>query len=234
MHIFQRTEMLIGSEALETLKSKRLIIFGVGGVGSFAAEALIRAGIGSMVLVDKDVIDITNVNRQIHALNSTVGQLKTDSMRKRLLDINPDANIHCINMFFLPDKADDEIFTWDYDYVIDAVDNVTAKIAIILKAKQRANPVISAMGAGNKLDPTRFKVTDIYKTSVCPLAKVMRKEMRKANVDSLKVVYSDELPRESILQNSKKPVPGSISFVPSVSGLFIASEVIKDILATNA
>ena len=227
---FQRTEMLLGSDGISRLKDSHVIIFGVGGVGGYVIEALARSGVGSFTLVDMDTVSITNINRQIIALHSTIGKYKTEVMRDRILDINPEATVIVRNCFFVPENADEFDFS-EYSYVVDAVDTVTAKIEIIMKAKACNVPVISSMGAGNKLDPTRFKLSDIYKTSVCPLARVMRYELKKRGVKKLKVVFSDENPVKSISETANgKPVPGSSAFVPSVAGLIIASEIVRDIV----
>lgn len=219
---FQRTEMLLGTEAIERLKNARVAVFGVGGVGGFVCEALARAGVGKIGLVDKDEVDVTNINRQIIALHSTVGRPKVEVMKERIQDINPEAQVDVYQFFLLRDNTDE--FPWDeYDYIVDAVDTVTAKITIIAKAKELGKSVISAMGAGNKLDPTRFKVADIEKTKIDPLAKVMRRELKKRNIRGVKVVYSEEEPVKRL------ETPGSVAFVPSVAGLIIAGEVIKDI-----
>jgi len=232
IHEFSRTELLIGREALERLKKCKVAVFGIGGVGSFAAEALARAGIGKLVLVDKDVVEITNLNRQLIATRKTLGMPKVEIMRQRILDINPDAEVIARRAFYLPETAD-ELIQDDYDYIVDAVDTVTAKIDLVVQAKRRGIPIISSMGAGNKMDPARFRVADIYSTSVDPLAKVMRKELRSRGIDSLKVVYSDEppiTPMKSEEKSAKRQVPGSISFVPPVAGMIIAGEVVKDLI----
>jgi len=231
---FSRTEVLIGEEAIEKLKRAKIAIFGVGGVGGFAAEALARSGVGQFVLIDNDTVSLTNLNRQIIALHSTIGKYKTEVMRQRIIDINPNANVEIRNCFFLPENKDEFNFL-DYSYVIDAVDTVAAKISIIEEAKKNNVPVISSMGAGNKLNPTMFEVTDISKTTVCPLAKVMRYELKKRGIAKVKVVYSKEHPLTPLFdiskeeETSKRAIPGSISFVPSVAGLILAGEVIKDI-----
>ena len=222
-YLFSRTELLIGKEQLQNLQKSKVAIFGIGGVGSFTVEALARAGIGNFILVDKDVVDETNLNRQIIATTKTIGESKVKVAKKRILEINPNANVEIYQEFFLPETQG--ILDESIDYIIDAVDTVTAKIELVVRANQMNIPIISSMGTGNKLDPTRFEVTDIYKTSVCPLAKVMRKELKSRKIKKLKVVYSKE---EPIKLNSK--TPGSISFVPSVAGLILAGEVIKDIL----
>lgn len=224
---FSRTELLIGKEGIEKLKKAKVAVFGIGGVGSFVVEGLVRAGIGNFVLVDKDIVDITNLNRQIIATRKTVGKPKVEVAKERILEINPDTNVEIHQEFFMPDS--EEILDNTIDYVVDAVDTVTAKIELVIRANKLNIPIISSMGTGNKLDPTKFEVTDIYKTSVCPLAKVMRKELKNRGIKKLKVVYSKEEPiKTNIIQ--QKPVPASISFVPSVAGLIIAGEVIKDII----
>ena len=227
-----RTEALIGKVALEKLKKTHVIVFGVGGVGGYAVEALARSGVGEFDLVDADKVSLSNINRQIIALHSTVGKYKTEVMKERILDINPTAKVNAFNLFYLPETENEFDFS-KYDYVIDAVDTVAAKLSIIEKAKKAGVPVISAMGAGNKLDPTAFEVTDIYKTSVCPLAKVMRRELKKRGIEKLKVVYSKEERKcFGVTDNeSGKLSPASISFVPSVAGLIISSEVIKDLIS---
>ncbi len=230
---FCRTSLLIGEDGIEKLNNAKVAVFGVGGVGGYVVEALARSGVGSFVLVDKDDVSVSNINRQIIALQSTVGKNKVDVMRDRILDINPQANVEVHRTFFLPDNSDEFDFS-QYTYVVDAVDTVTAKLEIIMKAKEANVPVISSMGAGNKLDPTAFRVSDIYKTNVCPLAKVMRRELKARGVKKLKVVYSEEQPMSpdtSKLQSpdEKKRIPGSVAFVPSVVGLIIAGEVVKDI-----
>ena len=244
---FSRTELLIGKEGIEKLQNSKVAIFGIGGVGSFVVEALVRAGIGSFVLVDKDTVDITNLNRQIIATRRTIGKPKVEIAKERILEINPNAKVEIYQQFFMPDS--EEILDNTIDYIVDAVDTVTAKIELVVRANKLNIPIISSMGAGNKLDPTKFEVTDIYKTSVCPLAKVMRKELRLRGIKKLKVVYSKEEPIkpnencENSCKNNcicppgtkrkctiRNQVPGSISFVPSVAGLIIAGEVIKDIL----
>ena len=232
IHEFSRTELLIGKEALERLKKSKVAVFGIGGVGSFAAEALARAGIGKFVLVDKDVVEITNLNRQLIATRKTLGRPKAEIMKERILDINPEAEVTVYQAFYLPETAS-ELIQDDYDYIVDAVDTVTAKIDLVVQAKKRGIPIISSMGAGNKLDPTRFRVADIYSTLVDPLAKVMRRELRSRGIESLKVVYSDEppiKPMESEEKTARRHVPGSISFVPPVAGMIIAGEVVKDII----
>ena len=225
---FQREIMLIGKENLEKLKKSKVIIYGIGGVGSFVCEALARAGIENIILVDYDKIEITNLNRQIHALHSTIGKQKTEAMKNRILDINPKAKVETYYNKETKEK-EEELINETINYVIDCVDTITTKLKLIETAKRKNIPIISSMGTGNKLDPTKFEITDIYKTSVCPLAKVMRKELKKRNIKNLKIVYSKEEPITQI-ENQGKRTPASISFVPSVAGLIIASEVVKDIL----
>lgn len=220
---FQRTRRLIGAEALEMLHASKVLVFGVGGVGGYVCEALARAGVGKIDIVDKDVVDITNINRQIIATTDTIGLPKVEVCRERMLSINPEMEIEAKQCFYLPEKASDFAFE-AYDYIVDAIDNVTAKIDIICKAKQAGTPVISSMGTGNKLDPTQFRITDIEKTKVCPLAKVVRKELKKRGVRGVKVLYSEEEPVRTGMRT-----PASISFVPPVAGLIIAGEVIKDL-----
>ncbi len=229
---FSRTQMLIGEDALRKLRNSRVAVFGVGGVGGYVCEALVRAGVGSIDLIDNDTVSVSNINRQIIALASTVGQNKTEVMKKRILDINPEAQVNTFNVFVLPENIDTLDFTV-YDYIVDAIDTVSGKLAIIEKAYGLGITVISSMGTGNKLDPTKFEITDINKTSVCPLARVMRYELRKRGVKKLKVLYSKEEPikaHTSFGGTDKKAVPGSISFVPSVAGLIIGGEVIKDLI----
>jgi len=238
---FARTQLLIGQEGLEKLAKAKVAVFGVGGVGGYVVEALARSGVGNFVLVDNDTVALTNLNRQIIATHDTVGKYKVDVMRDRILSIHPEANVEIHKCFYLPETADEFDFS-TYSYVVDAVDTVTAKIDIILRAKECDVPVMSSMGAGNKLDPTRFQVADIYKTSVCPLAKVMRRELKKRGVKNCKVVYSTELsvqPRaeeanaayeKEKSDSRRRSLPGSIAFVPSVAGLIIAGEVIKDLI----
>jgi len=220
---YERTSRIIGEEGIDRLRQCSVLVFGVGGVGSYVCEGLARAGIGALTLVDKDVVDITNINRQIPALHSTVGKSKADVMAERIRDIDPDCKVDTREIFFLPDKTDDIDFA-SYDYVVDAVDTVTAKIYIIERAKQADVPVISAMGTGNKLDGGAFRIADIEDTKVCPLAKVVRRELRKREISNVKVLYSEEEPRG---------VGGSISFVPSVAGLLIAGEVVRDLLSCD-
>lgn len=245
---FSRTELLFGKEAMDKLAGSKVAVFGIGGVGGYVCEALVRSGVGAFDLIDDDKVCLTNLNRQIIATRSTVGKYKTDVMRDRMLDINPNVEVEVHKCFFLPENADD--FPWDsYDYVVDAVDTVTAKIALVMKCKEKNIPIISSMGAGNKLDGSQFKVADIYKTKVCPLAKVMRRELKKRGVKKLKVVYSEEIPTRPIgdmaisCRNNcicppgaehkcteRRDIPGSVAFVPSVAGLIIAGEVAKDLI----
>ena len=249
---FSRTQLLLGESAMQELANKRVAVFGIGGVGGYACEALVRSGIGAFDLIDDDKVCLTNLNRQIIATRKTVGKYKTEVMKERMLEINPNVDVRIHNCFFLPENADKFPFN-EYDYIIDAVDTVTAKISIIMKANELGIPVISSMGAGNKLDPTAFMVADIYKTRVCPLAKVMRRELKKRGVKKLKVVYSEEQPTRPIEDMSiscrtncicppgaehkcteRRDIPGSVAFVPSVVGLIIAGEVIKDIVGVKA
>lgn len=218
-----RTELLIGKDAVEKLTKAKVIIYGIGGVGSFTTEALARAGIGNLTLVDNDVISLTNINRQIHSNINTVGKSKIEVMKKRILEINPEAKVEIYNPKEI-DLQEELLINTTYDYVVDAVDTVSTKIRIIETAKKQNIKVISAMGTGNKIEPTKFEVADISKTSVCPLAKVMRKELKKRGIKGVKVVYSKEEPKVN------ERTPASISFMPSVSGLIIAGEIIKDII----
>ena len=219
---FERTSLLIGEEAISKLNSAKVLIFGVGGVGGYVAEALARTGVGSITIVDKDTVSESNINRQIIALHSTVGRDKLDVLKERMLDINPELQVDARKCFFLPDNAHEFDFS-QYDYIVDAVDTVTAKLQIIVQAKEAGVPVISAMGAGNKVHPEMFEIADIYKTEMCPLAKVMRRELKNRGIKKLKVVYSKEKPVY------KGDVPGSIAFSPSVAGLLMASEVVKEL-----
>lgn len=221
---YVRTEMVIGKSGVEKLRSTAVMVLGIGGVGSYTAEALARAGIGKLTLVDKDTVDVTNINRQLPALHSTVGRAKVEVMAERIADIDPDCDVAAEQCFFLPETADQFDFR-RYDYVVDAIDNVTGKLAIIEKAAAEGVPVISSMGTGNKLDPSMFRIATIEETRVCPLARVMRKELRARGIEGVKVLYSEEPPVKG-----GSSVPGSISFVPSVAGLMIAGEVIRDIL----
>ncbi len=232
---FSRTEMLIGKEAIKKLENAKVAIFGIGGVGSFAVEALVRAGIGNFVLIDNDKISLTNLNRQIHATHKTIGKNKVDVMKERILDINPNAKVQTYTEFYLPENSE-KMIDKSYTYIVDAIDTVTAKIDLVEKAEEYKIPIISSMGTGNKINPEMLEVTDIYKTSECPLAKVMRQELRKRKIKKLKVVFSKEIPikkQTTEETTSKRQVPGSIAFVPSVAGLLIAGEVIKDIIKTK-
>ncbi len=233
MEQFSRTELLIGKENLEKLKNSKVAVFGIGGVGSFVLEALTRAGIGNFILVDKDNVDLSNLNRQIIATRKTVGKPKVEVAKERILEINPNTEVEIYKEFFMPET--EGILDSTISYVVDAIDTVTAKIELVKRAQELNIPIISSMGTGNKLDPTKFEVSDIYKTSVCPLAKVMRKELKARKIKKLKVVYSKELPIK-VARNEEviKQIPGSISFVPSVAGLIIAGEVIKDIINYKA
>lgn len=235
---FSRTELLLGKSAMEKLASARVAVFGIGGVGGYVTEALARSGIGSFDLIDNDTISASNINRQIIATVKTTGKYKVDVMKERILDINPDATVKTYKCFFLP--GNEELFPFkEYSYIVDAVDTVTAKIGIIIKSKEEGRPVISSMGAGNKLEASQFKAADIYDTKTCPLAKVMRRELKKRGVKELKVVYSEEPPLTPVYtteeenqkkKNTGRPVPGSVAFVPSAAGLIIAGEVVKDLL----
>ena len=226
-----RTGLIIGDEGINKLKNSNVIVFGVGGVGSFAAEAIARAGVGNLTIVDFDDVDITNINRQLPALHSTVGKYKVEVMKDRILDINPDIKIKAIREVYNKDPSE-SILCENYDYVVDAIDMVTSKIHLIETCKNKGLEIISSMGMGNKLDPTKIEVTDIHKTTICPLARVMRKELKDRKIKKLKVVYSTEQPKElkKKILNGKKVTPGSVSFVPSVGGLIIASVVINDLL----
>lgn len=231
---FSRTRLLLGDEAMEKLSNSRVAVFGIGGVGGHTAEALARSGIGALDIIDNDKVSVSNINRQIYATLDTVGMLKVDAAKERIMAINPEIKLTCRNTFYMPETSDEFDFS-EYDYVVDAIDTVTGKIELIVNANKTNTPIISSMGAGNKLDPTAFEVTDIYKTSVCPLARVMRYELKKRNIKNLKVVYSKEKaikPLEIFEENevSKRQIPGSTAFVPSVAGLIIAGEVIKDLI----
>ncbi|MEE1304879.1 MAG: tRNA threonylcarbamoyladenosine dehydratase [Agathobacter sp.] len=230
---FLRTELLLGKEGMKKLANARVAVFGIGGVGGHTVEALVRSGIGEIDIIDNDEVAVTNINRQIIATHKTVGMAKVDAMEARIHDINPDCVVHKHKCFFLPETRDQFDFS-EYDYVVDAVDTVTAKLELVVACKEAGTPIMSSMGAGNKLDPSRFEVADIYKTSVCPLAKVMRRELKKRGIKKLKVVYSQEeaiKPMQDGIEEetNKRALPGSTAFVPSVAGLIIAGEVIKDI-----
>lgn len=229
---FSRTKMLLGEENMEKLKCSRIAIFGLGGVGGHCAEALARCGVGHLSLIDNDTVSVTNINRQLIALSSTVGRLKTEVMRERILDINPDVDIKVFNTFYLPENAD-SIPLNEYDFIIDAIDTVSAKVELALRAQQYGINIISSMGTGNKTDPTKLTVTDIYKTEMCPLARVMRRELKNRGVKALKVVYSNEKALTPVYveeSDSGRNIPGSTSFVPSVAGLIIASQVVNSII----
>ena len=228
---FSRTELLISNNGVTKLQNSHVAVFGIGGVGGYTVEALVRSGIGAIDLIDNDVFSISNLNRQIYATQSTIGKYKVDSAKERISDINPECKVKTYKTFLTPETSSEFDFT-KYDYVVDAIDNVTGKIELITKCNEVNTPVISSMGAGNKLHPEMFEVSDIYKTSVCPLAKVMRQELKKRGVNKLKVVYSKEIPLKSSAKDEKtgKSVPGSIAFVPSAAGLIIAGEVVRDIL----
>lgn len=245
---FSRTELLLGKDAMEKLAASRVAVFGIGGVGGYTVEALARSGIGAIDIIDDDKVCLTNINRQIIATRKTIGKYKVDVAEERILDINPDAAVRKYKTFYMPDTADQFDFT-EYDYIVDAIDTVTGKIELALNAQKAGTPIISSMGAGNKLNAAGFEVADIYKTSVCPLAKVMRRELKKRNIKKLKVVYSKEPPMTPIESkeiscksncvcppgtarncNQRRQVPGSVAFVPSVVGLIIAGEVVKDLL----
>ena len=246
---YSRTQLLLGKEAMEKLHNSRVAVFGIGGVGGYTVEALARSGVGALDLIDDDKVCLTNLNRQIIATRKTVGKYKVDVMEERIHDINPDAGVRVHKCFFLPENADEFPFD-EYDYVVDAVDTVTAKISLVMKAQEKNIPIISSMGAGNKLDASQFRVADIYKTKVCPLAKVMRRELKKRGVKKLKVVYSEEMPTRPVEDmaiscrtncicppgaqhkcTERRDIPGSVAFVPSVAGLIIAGEVVKDLTA---
>lgn len=251
MDQFARTQLLLGKKGIDRLRASRVAVFGLGGVGGYVCEALVRSGIGAFDLIDDDKVCLTNLNRQIIATRKTIGRQKTDVMKERILEINPDADVRVHQCFFLPENSDRFPFT-EYDYIVDAVDTVTAKIELVMKAEEFHVPIISCMGAGNKLDPTLFRVADIYKTNVCPLAKVMRRELKKRGIRKLKVVYSEEQPvrpKEDMSVScrthcvcppgtqrkctQRRDIPGSTAFVPSVAGLIIAGEVVKDLVKSK-
>ena len=244
---FSRTELLLGKDGMERLKNARVAVFGIGGVGGYTVEALARSGVGTLDLIDDDKVCLTNLNRQIIATRKTLGKYKVDVAKERILEINPDAVVHTYKMFYMPDTADQFDFS-QYDYVVDAIDTVTGKIELVMQAQKSNTPIISCMGAGNKMDASAFEVADIYKTKVCPLAKVMRRELKKRGVKKLKVVYSEEQPTRPIEDmaiscrtncicppgaehkcTERRDIPGSVAFVPSVAGLIIAGEVVKDL-----
>lgn len=227
--IFSRTELLLGKEAIDKLKNSRVAVFGVGGVGGYTVEALVRSGIGTIDIIDNDTVAESNINRQIIATSENIGEYKVDTAKKRILKINPNVIVNTHKCFYLPETADEFDFS-DYDYVVDAIDTVSGKIALVCQAQKAGTPIISSMGAGNKLDAAAFEVADIYKTSVCPLARVMRRELKKRGIKKLKVVYSKE---EAIKHSESSNFPGSVAFVPSVAGLIMAGEVIKDLSGYN-
>ena len=233
---FCRTELLIGEEGIEKLHNSKVIVFGIGGVGSFVVEALTRAGVGNLILVDNDTICISNLNRQIHATQATVGNVKVEAMKARVLSINPNCNVEAKQEFITADNIQ-EIIPEDIDYVVDAIDTVTSKLVLAEYCYKNDIKLIASMGTGNKMDPTQFRVTDVFKTKVCPLAKVMRTELRKRGVKKLKVVYSEEIPmvpnKGRAVPSQKRQTPGSISFVPPVAGMIIGGEVIKDLTGLN-
>lgn len=231
---FSRSEMMFGKDAIRRLADSRVAVFGIGGVGGYTVEALARTGVGTIDLIDNDTVSLTNINRQIIATHKTIGMLKTEAAKERILDINPDCTVNCFDTFFTAENSSDFDFS-SYDYVVDAIDTVSGKIELAVLCTRAGTPIISSMGAGNKLDATAFKVSDIYKTSVCPLAKVMRRELKARGIKRLKVVYSEEQPIKPVEQSeedsgTRRAVPSSNAFVPSVVGLIIAGEVIKDIL----
>ena len=234
MSRFERTQMLLGEAAIKKLESSRVAVFGAGGVGGYVIEALARSGVGALDIIDHDTVSESNINRQILATDNTVGQYKADAARQRVAAINPGCKVNAIKLFYLPDTQNEIDFT-QFDYVVDAIDTVTGKLLIIQNAKNAGVPVISAMGTGNKLDPSKLRVADIYETSICPLARIMRSELRKRNIDSLKVVYSEEKamkPVEPVVNtdsSTRRDIPGSTAFVPSAAGLLIASEVVRDL-----
>lgn len=246
-HSLSRTELLIGKDALDKLAKSKVMVFGVGGVGSFTVEALARAGVGNLILVDDDTVCLTNLNRQIHATYKTISKNKVEVMKERVLSVNRNCNVETIQVFVTPDNLE-EIIPDDVDYVVDAIDTVSVKIALAVYCEQKGIKLMSSMGTGNKLNPAEFKVADIYNTKVCPLAKVMRYELRKRGVKKLKVVYSEEMPRKPKVEDvvtcktgcvctggtkkcsAKRQIPGSVSFVPPVAGMIIASEVVKDLI----
>lgn len=246
-HSLSRTELLIGKAPLDKLKESKVVVFGIGGVGSFTTEALARSGVGTLVLIDDDEICLTNINRQIHATYKTIGKSKVETMKNRILEINPKCNVITHQTFVTKDNIQ-EIITDDVDYVIDAIDTVSSKIALIVYCDEKSIPIISSMGTGNKLDPTQFKIADIYDTKICPLAKVMRHELRKRGIKKAKVLYSEEMPRKPKTEDvitcktgcvctggskkctAKRQIPGSISFVPPVAGMIIGGEVINDLI----
>lgn len=233
---FSRTELLLGEQAMQKLKASHVAVFGVGGVGGFAAEALVRSGVGHIDLIDNDTVSLTNLNRQIIALHSTIGRYKTEVARERFLDISPELDINIYNIFYTPETSGQFDFT-KYDYIIDAIDSVTGKIELVMQAKKAGTEIICSMGAGNKLHPELFEITDLYKTSVCPLARVMRTELKKRGVKKLKVVYSKEPPIKPLASDEdpgeRRSIPGSTAFVPSAAGLILAGEVVRQLTVDN-
>ena len=231
---FYRTELLLGAASMERLKASTVAVFGVGGVGSFTVEALARVGIGRLILVDHDVVDVTNINRQLHATTKTIGQSKTALMTRRILEINPDARVETIDEFYLPTSDADKFFVADYDCVVDAIDTIGGKIGLAVECERRGIPIVSSMGAGNKLDPTAFRAADIFETTVDPIARVMRKKLKELGIKHLRVVYSTEPPiRLNVEANVEGKTIGSISFVPSVAGLILAAEVVKILVSDS-
>ena len=232
---FSRTQILLGEEAVEKLKNARGAVFGVGGVGGYTVEALARCGVGNLDLIDSDTVSVSNINRQILATHSTVGMLKVEAARMRILDINPECNVRTWPIFYLPDTAEQFDFT-AYDYIVDAIDTVTGKLQLVERAVAAGTPIICSMGTGNKLDPAAFQVADISKTSMCPLARIMRKELKKRGINHLKVVYSQEealtpdVDEEELKRTGKRQIPGSVAFVPGAAGLILAGEVVKDLI----
>ena len=235
MNPFSRTQFLLGSDAMEQLKNARVAVFGLGGVGGYVAEALARSGVGGLDLIDHDTISLTNINRQILATYSTVGMLKVDAAKNRVLDINPECNVTTYPIFYLPETAEQFDFT-QYDYIVDCIDTVTGKLQLVERAVAAGTPIICSMGTGNKLDPSAFQVADIAKTSMCPLARIMRKELKKRGIDHIKVVYSQEealtpaVDEEELRRTGKRQIPGSVAFVPGAAGLVLAGEVVKDLI----
>ena len=232
---FSRTQILLGEEAVEKLKNARVAVFGVGGVGGYTVEALARCGVGNLDLIDSDTVSVSNINRQILATHSTVGMLKVDAAKARILDINPECHVRTYPIFYLPDTAEQFDFT-AYDYIVDAIDTVTGKLQLVERAVAVGTPIICSMGTGNKLDPAAFMVSDISKTSMCPLARIMRKELKKRGINHLKVVYSQEealtpdVDEEELKRTGKRQIPGSVAFVPGAAGLILAGEVVKDLI----
>ena len=229
---FSRSILVLGNDSIEKLASSRIIVFGLGGVGGYVVEALARTGVGHLDLVDNDEVSLSNINRQIYALHSTVGKDKVDVAHARVLDINPNCIVRKHKIFYLPETAD-QINLSDYDYVVDCIDTVSAKIELVMRANEANVPIISSMGTGNKLDPSKLRIADISKTSVCPLARVMRQELRKRGINHLKCVFSTEEPATASIDSGSRHVPGSVAFVPSVAGLMLSGEVIKDLIRSE-